>query len=558
MLQFDLARLIDFAPARRVAMTVGLLMSIWLTGCASTPLSPASEALIPAATPAASDEGPAAISTDGVPASPAGTGLTLGTPVSPPTASISPLRPVDALRPEVILDMDDKSARTDLWARVRRGFAMPDLDDKFVRDKERFYASKPDYVQRMTLRGSRYLFHIVEEVERRGMPTELALLPFIESAFDPRALSSAKASGIWQFMPATGKDFDLKQNMFTDDRRDVLASTRAALDYLQYLHGLFGDWHLALSAYNWGQGSVQRAIARNQKAGLPTDYSSLSMPLETRHYVPKLQAIKNIVAQPAAFSLTLPVLENHPYFVSVPIDRDIDVARAAQLAGLGLDEFKSLNPQMNKPVILAAGTSQVLLPYDNANRFVKAMTMHRGPLASWTAWVVPKTMSPAIAASQVGMNETALREVNLIPPRMLVKAGSTLLVPRSEHRLGDVPEHVADNAAMFLSPDRPAPRRLVIKAGAKDSVASIARRYRVAASEVARWNEAGVSSRFKAGQSVVVYVAHAPKGKASPARSQTASSSKSAVRKKTVAAQKPTSKPSATAKSKAAVKVAKN
>ncbi|HEX7440776.1 MAG TPA: transglycosylase SLT domain-containing protein, partial [Caldimonas sp.] len=241
---------------------------------------------------------------------------------------------VDPLRPDVRLDLDDRAARTDLWSRVRSGFTMPDLDSDLVRERERWYATRPDYVQRMTERGGRYLFHIVEELDRRGMPTELALLPFIESAFNPQAMSTAKASGMWQFIPSTGRDFLLKQNLFRDDRRDVLASTRAALDYLQRLHAIFGDWHLALAAYNWGEGNVQRAIARNQKAGLPTDYMSLKMPAETQLYVPKLQAVKNIVARPQDFGLTLPELSNHPYFLSVAIERDIDVALAVQLAGM--------------------------------------------------------------------------------------------------------------------------------------------------------------------------------------------------------------------------------
>ena len=295
---------------------------------------------------------------------------------------------VDPLRPDMRLDLDDRAAQTDLWARVRRGFAMPDLDNERVRNREQWYATRPDYVQRMTERGGRYLFHIVEELERRGMPTELALLPFIESAFNPQAMSSARASGMWQFIPSTGKNFALKQNVFRDDRRDVLASTRAALDYLQKLYGMFGDWQLALAAYNWGEGSVQRAIARNQTLGLPTDYVSLKMPNETTYYVPKLQAVKNIVARPADFGLTLHELRNHPYFLSVPIERDMDVVVAVKLAGIPLAEFQTLNPQMNRPVILAAGTPQVLLPYDNANIFVRQLPLHRGPLATWT-WPWP-------------------------------------------------------------------------------------------------------------------------------------------------------------------------
>ena len=425
--------------------------------------------------------------------------------------------PVDPLRPEVRLDLNDRAAQTDLWERVRQGFTMPDLDSDLVRDREQWYATRPDYVQRMTERGGRYLFHIVEELERRGMPTELALLPFIESAYNPQAMSSARASGMWQFIPSTGKDFALKQNIFRDDRRDVLASTRAALDYLQRLYAKFGDWHLALAAYNWGEGSVQRAIARNQKLGLPTDYASLKMPHETQYYVPKLQAVKNIVARPADFALTLPVLRNHPYFLSVPIERDMDVAMAVRLAGMPLDEFQTLNPQMNKPVILAAGTPQVLLPYDNANQFVRELPLHRGQLASWTAWVAPRTLRPADAAKQVGMSEARLREVNRIPPRMLVKVGSTLLVPRSEHARADVSSQVADNAMMALAPDAPPLRKMALKAGRKDSVASVAQRYRISAKQVAQWNGVGAGASFKPGQTIVVYVA-AKVGKAKATR----------------------------------------
>jgi membrane-bound lytic murein transglycosylase D len=214
---------------------------------------------------------------------------------------------VDPLRPDVRLDLDDRAAQLDLWSRLRAGFAMPELDTALVRDRERWYATRPDYVQRMTERGSRYLFHIVEEVEKRGMPTELALLPFIESAFNPQAMSSAKASGMWQFMPATGRNFELRQNVFRDDRRDVLASTRAALDYLGKLHGMFGDWQLALAAYNWGEGNVQRAIARNRRAGLPTNSARLRMPDETRLYLPKLQAVKNSSAPQVFAHLPAPI-----------------------------------------------------------------------------------------------------------------------------------------------------------------------------------------------------------------------------------------------------------
>jgi membrane-bound lytic murein transglycosylase D len=414
--------------------------------------------------------------------------------------------PVDPLRPEVRLDLEDRATRVDLWERVRRGFAMNDLDSDRVRESERWYASRPDYVARMTERGSRYLFHIVEELDKRGMPMELALLPFIESAYNPQAMSVARASGMWQFIPSTGRDFELKQNVFRDDRRDVLASTRAALDYLQKLHGMFGDWHLALAAYNWGEGSVQRAIARNQRDRLPTGYENLRMPLETQGYVPKLQAVKNIIARPQSFGLTLPLLQNHPYFLSVPIERDIDVATAVKLAGMSLEDFQTLNPQMNRPVILAEGTPQILLPYDNANRFVRELPNYRGRLSNWTAWVAPRTMKPSEAAHTVGMDEDQLREINRIPARMLIKAGSTLLVPRGNALLANVSGSIADNAQISLAPDAPPLRKVSLKAGKRESVASIARRYRVTPAQVADWNDVETNASFAPGRTVVVYV----------------------------------------------------
>ena len=470
------------------------LLAALVAGCATAPPPAAPAAPEPAVVVAAPEPPPPPVAPLAEPA--------------PEAAEAPAPRPEPPARGR--LDPLDDAARGDLWARVRDGYAMPDLDSELVRKWEQYYAQRPDYVQRMTARGARYLWHIVEEIDRRNMPTDLALLPFIESAFDPQALSVARAAGMWQFMPGTGRDFELKQNLFRDDRRDILASTRAALDYLQRLHGMFGDWHLALAAYNWGQGNVQKALARNARAGQPASYEALRMPDETRNYVPKLQAIKNIVARPEAFGLVLPPLEDHPYFTTVTIERDIDVVLAARLAGLTLEQFHQLTPQHNKPVILAAGTPQVLLPYDNANRFVAGLESHRGPLASWTAWVAPRTVKPMEAARQVGMTEDQLREVNRIPARMLVKAGSTLLVPRSAHQTDDVSESVADSAMIALSPEARPPRRLQVKvAGGKPvSVAEMARRHGMTAAALAAANGVSAKGSFKPGQLVTVLVPH--------------------------------------------------
>jgi membrane-bound lytic murein transglycosylase D len=493
-----------------------LLLSLVLVGCASTTPGDQSDTYTLATTP-----GGTGVRADNNPPG-------LRTPVYPsgglralPSLTLNSL-PVRALTPPA-----------DMWDRIRRGFAMPDLDNDLVHDREQWYATRPDYVQRMTDRGSKYLFYIVEELERRDMPTELALLPFIESAFNPQAVSSARAAGMWQFMPATGKNFELKQNMFRDDRRDVLASTRAALDYMQRLYGMFGDWQLALAAYNWGEGSVSRAIAKNKKLGLGTSYLDLKMPMETQFYVPKLQAVKNIVSDPAKFNTTLPAIGNHPYFQTVDIRHDIDVDLAAKLAEVSMSDFRALNPSASKPVLLAAGTPSILLPWDNAEVFQANLEAYGGSgLASWTAWIAPTTLKPADAASRFNMSENELRDVNNIKGRMLIRAGSTLLVRRDSSVLQDVSNHVADNGQLTLAPEVVL-RKTTVKAGKKDNVASLAKRYRLNAADVARWNNVSASAGFKTGQKVVVYL---------PARAaKTSHASKTALPAKTAHSSKSTS-----------------
>ena len=429
------------------------------------------------------------------------------TPPEPtPVAPRVQLPPKSASTLPVILPEVQRTPPADIWERIRRGFAMPNLESDLVVDREQWYASRPDYLLRMTERSRKYMFYIVEELESRNMPTELALLPFIESAFNPQAVSSAKAAGMWQFMPATGKYFELKQNIFRDDRRSVQESTRAALDYLQKLYGMFGEWHLALAAYNWGEGSVGRALAKNKAIGAGLNYNDLNMPNETRYYVPKLQAVKNIINQPELFGTRLPLIQNHPYFQSVKITRDIDVNLAARLAEISLEDFKALNPSMSRPVILAAGTPQILLPWDNADIFQRNLDAHpHNRLATWTAWVAPQTLKADEAAKRVGMTEEQLRTMNNIPPRMLIKSGSTLLVPRKGELDTDVTEHLADNAQMAFSPEVVL-KRITLKARKGDTLASFASKNGVSVANLMSWNKLNMNATLKPGQSIELLI----------------------------------------------------
>jgi membrane-bound lytic murein transglycosylase D len=409
--------------------------------------------------------------------------------------------------------VDVNIRQVDLWARIRSGFKMPDLTGPLVVDRQNWYASKPEYMVRMTERSSRYLYHIVEEIERRGMPMELALLPFVESAFNPQAMSTAKASGMWQFMPATGRDFKLTQNMWHDERRSIVDSTRAALDYFEKLHGMFGDWHLALASYNWGEGSVSRAVARNQNAGLPSDYQSLNMPNETRYYVPKLQAIKNLIQNPEANNITLPEIPNQPYFVTITKVRDIDVTTAAKMADMSVENFRALNPSFNRPVILGANRPEILLPADKVNLFLANLESSNGkPLSSWMAYTVGKTERTATIAQRFGISEDGLRAANNIPPKMRIKPGSTLLVPRTQSVQHDISAQLAQNAALIIEPDLPPTRRITHVVRKGESMASIAKRYRVSVAQLKSWN-AGRST-VAAGQRVSVQVANVARGKA--------------------------------------------
>ncbi len=326
-----------------------------------------------------------------------------------------------------IATIDLTAEPTDIWERIRNGFAMPNIDSELVTEKQAFYLSRPQYLARIVERSRRYLHHIVAEIERRGLPTELALLPMVESAYNPTALSSAQASGLWQFIPSTGRNYQLKQNWWVDQRRDIVASTSAALDYLQSIYEMHGDWHLALASYNWGEGAVGRAIEKNRAKGLPTDYMNLTMPAETRNYVPKLQALKNIIAQPKLFGVALDAIPNRPYFATVERPAQMDLTLAAKLAETSIEEFKALNPAYNRPV--TGGPPRLVLPVGKVERFRTNLENHDQPLVSWQTYELGRKDSLARVAQRFGITLARLKEVNGIGPNTRVSTGQTLLVP---------------------------------------------------------------------------------------------------------------------------------
>ena len=430
--------------------------------------------------------------------------------------SAIPLTLLTARNITLELILDDEPAPGDLWMRVRSGFAMRDLDSPLVARHEKWYASRPEYVARMTERARRYLHYITVEVERRGMPSEIALLPMIESAFNPGAYSTSRASGIWQFIPSTGRNFGMEQNWWYDGRRDVISATNGALDYLQKLHGMFGDWELALAAYNWGEGAVQRAQARNRKRGLPVNYTSLKMPGETRNYVPKLLAMKNIIADPASFGLVLQDIPDEPYFAAISTTKHIDVKLAAQLADISMEEFEALNPAHNRPVILQDSSDLILLPVGAAETFSANMENYDKPLVSWQPYQPKKGERLDRLAPRFGLSVEKLKSVNGLSRRARISTGQTLLVPVNGEDSEADDEFAAFN--MHLAPtsngDLHATRHIVRRG---ETLGGLARRYGVSIAQLKEWN--GPLKIIRIGQVLRVAQAAPRKPSGHPAKS---------------------------------------
>ena len=472
-----------------------------LHACASPPPAP-QPTLAPQSAPTAMPQASQAVPTErSVKAPPAAVVPPAPTP-APPIA-LEKLPPFDGQRavvppPTPVTEIDGTVPSTnDLWQRVRQGFVMPDLDSKAVRQQTSYYARHPDYLQRMFDRSRLYLYHIVGEIERRGLPTELALLPMVESAFNPLAYSRAHASGLWQFIPRTGKRFELDQTWWYDERRDIVDSTSAALDYLTKLHDMYGDWQLALAAYNWGENGVARAIERNRRAKKPTDYPHLRMPRETRSYVPKLQALKNIIRDPERYNVTLEPIPNEPYFVTLAETPDMDLQLAAQLAEMPIEDFVALNPGFKRPLIRSSREPRLVLPAEKVEVFYDNLAKYDGKsLVSWKVYHPERGETFGTLAKKFGVPIADLKKVNGVAPRSW-HVPDVLVVPTREEAA-----QAAKLPVMYRPPIPQGTLGIVHRVKPGDTLSGIAKRYHVTVPALKHWNHVG--DTLHAGQKIYI------------------------------------------------------
>lgn len=394
----------------------------------------------------------------------------------------------------------------DIWDRVREGFALHHSDNPRVQRQIEWYATRSHYIQQMSERAGRYLFYIVEELDKRGMPMEFALLPIVESSFDPYAYSHGRAAGMWQVIPGTAKALGLKQNWWYDGRRDVLASTDAALNYLEQLAQRFdGDWLLALAAYNGGQGNVARAIRKNRSKGRPTDYWSLDLPRETEMYVPKLLAIRELVNQPHNFQLNLASIPNTPFFEKVDVGSQINLSRAAEMAGVTIEEFQALNPGFNRWATDPDGPHHLLVPSPQASIFrdqiSKISTEER---MVWDIYTIRPGDNLTSIAKRFNTTVAALQQLNGMD-HYRIREGKPLLVPLapSGQKMVNIPSLHIPTPLAGTSDSKTEDVTYQVQRG--DSLWSIARKFKLKTSQLTEWNSISAADAIYAGQTLVVW-----------------------------------------------------
>ena len=432
-----------------------------------------------------------------------------------PVAKVSPAPTQVAVTPKAennkpIATFEEGALPTnhaDIWSRMRAGFSIPPLDSPLVEREARWFANNPEYMARMMERAKLYLYYIVEEVEKRGMPMEIALLPAIESAYKANAYSRARASGLWQFIPSTGRLYGLQTNWWYDGRRDVQASTQAALDYLEKLHKDFnGDWHLAIAAYNAGEGRVMRARAANRRKGKPDSYTDLKqLKAETRHYVPKLMAIASIVADPSRYGVQLADIPNDPYFALVETGSQVDLGVVAKLVEMPIDDLHLINPGYRRWATDPNGPHELLVPADKKDDLIEGLSnLPEEQRIKWQHHAVKRGETISGVGRRYGLNVETLRTANNLRSNLL-RVGQDLLIPVSSR-----PLTVAAVRTNYKSSDSIAQRgqAVVHRVRRGDTLSGIARRYNVMVRQLTKWNFIGADDILRLGQKLKIW----PKG----------------------------------------------
>lgn len=393
----------------------------------------------------------------------------------------------------------------DVWARIRAGFSMKKLNSPLVKVHEQWIVNNPEYMARMMERSRLYLHYIVEEVEKRGMPTEIALLPAIESAYQPLAYSRARAVGLWQFIAPTGRLYGLKMNWWYDGRRDVMASTQAALDYLEKLYNEFdGDWHLALAAYNAGEGKINRMIAYNRARGKPTDYQSLKLKNETVNYVPKLQAMVNIVADPDKYGVQLANIPNAPYFARIETDAQIDLGVVAKLAEMPIEELHSINPGYQRFATDPDGPHHLLVPVDKKDALLESLSsLPKENRIQYRHHAVRRGDTLHEIAKRYGVSVEAIRTANRLHSNLL-RAGQDLLIPMSTRPITPTALAAAAKPTPVVQASS-GPQPIIHHVRSGETLSSIARRYGVLVRQLTQWNLIDAEDVLSLGQRLKIW-----------------------------------------------------
>ncbi|MCB5160607.1 lytic transglycosylase [Marinomonas algarum] len=401
----------------------------------------------------------------------------------------------------------------DLWVRLRAGYQLDlDIDRPRLSSQIRWFSSHPSYLDRVSKRGERYLYYIVDELEKAGIPSEIALLPIVESGFDPFGYSHGRASGPWQFIPSTGQMYGLDQTWWYDGRRDIIGSTQAAIAYLTRLHKMFdGNWFHALASYNSGEGTVMRAIRKNKKAGLPTDFWSLDLPKETRAYVPKLIALAKILKDPEQYNYTTYFIPNKPYFDVVNIGGQLDLAQAADMAGVSIDEVYLLNPGFNQWATSPDGPHRLLMPISKAKSFrTKLAQIPDNERVTWVRYTVKAGDNLLLVAKQHNTTVNVLQDVNKISSTM-IRVGQELMIPVAGNK---IESYTLSSHQRLLAKQSRAPNRNRIKinytVNAGDSLWLIANKYDTDSKTLARWNNMGLGDPLHPGKKLVVWLKSKP------------------------------------------------